>query len=147
MPAGNSNFIRATRPELANLDSPTGATELVGPDDLPTFAEKQEPKVATTHFYNKGRPDDFAAYNAATKRLTDEAATELAAASYASPPTVLPKNHELRFCFPAPRVAMYRDLLTGEDIVLRRDKGTNTFSKIGEHGWEPWLTPEMQHGG
>jgi hypothetical protein len=82
--------------------------------------------------------DDFDAYNAATARLTRAAANELAACAYRSPPPILPKNHELRFCFPAPLVAMYRDLQTGKDIVLRRDKCANTFCKIGKNGWEPW---------
>ena len=84
--------------------------------------------------------DDLDAYNAATKRLSQQAANELAACAFRSPPPVIPEKHELRFCFPAPRVAMYRDLRSGEDIVLRRDKGANTFCKIRDHGWEPFCS-------
>jgi hypothetical protein len=83
---------------------------------------------------NIRKPDDFDAYNAATKRLTQEAANELAACAFRSPPTILPENHELRFCFPTPRLAMYRNLRTDEDIVLQRDKNASTFCKTGDHG-------------
>ena len=52
------------------------------------------------------------------------------------PPTPL-KNFELRHCLPAPRTSAYSDLRTGELVILRRERGTSSFSKLTSAGWTP----------
>jgi hypothetical protein len=118
----------------------TTSASLTLPDaDSCQVALPQKAETPAAVEYKAGKPrDDFDAYNAATARLIQAAANELAACAYPTRGPVLPDNHELRFCLPGRRVALYRNLRTGEDIVLRRNNNANTFCKSGLDGWEAW---------